>query len=165
MDLVGQLGYSEYGGSLSGNMQALGRFDYASGFLGVEAAWSIPNRSNRARLAASQLRRTRAEIDLRKFEQSIFLQLETAAKRVELNRKRIQAARKARELAEVSLHAEGKRLRAGTSRMFFVLELQEDLAAAQIRELLASSDCSKAVAEYDRQLGRTLQRHQIVIAD
>jgi outer membrane protein TolC len=59
------------------------------------------------------------------------------------------------------LEAELKRLRAGTGSTFDVLYQQEQLSYAEINEAAAQSDHIKALAEYDRQLGRTLATHHI----
>ena len=82
---------------------------------------------------------------------------------IETTQKRIEVARIARELAQLTLDAEVKKLRAGTSSTFVVLELQESLAEIETREFRAHSDARKAIAEYDRQLGTTLKTHHVVL--
>ena len=77
--------------------------------------------------------------------------------------KRVQSTRRARELAQSTLDSEVKRLRAGASTTFFVAQQQETLSFAEIREASAQADYARALAEYDRQLGVTLEKLNITI--
>jgi len=56
-----------------------------------------------------------------------------------------------------------KRFRAGTGSTYRALELQQNLALIENSEFRAASDARKAIAEYDRQLGMTLQTHRVVL--
>ncbi|MBC9890470.1 MAG: TolC family protein [Opitutae bacterium] len=59
----------------------------------------------------------------------------------------------ARELAELSLEAEQKKLEAGTTSTFFVLRLQSDLASAELREISAVANYNRSVADFNRLRG------------
>ena len=91
------------------------------------------------------------------------VQVGNAAGRIETAQKRIQADRRARELAQATLDAEEKRLRVGQSSTFFVAQQQELLSIAEVREAAAMADYHKALAEYDRQLGLTLEKLNVAI--
>ena len=54
-------------------------------------------------------------------------------------------------------------LRAGTGNTLFVLTQQEILANTQIAVDRAQTDLQRSLAEYDRQMGITLERHGITI--
>src|SRR5437764_12514375 len=62
-------------------------------------------------------------------------QIRNAAYQVEMNAKRIETTRAARELAEQRLDAERKRLDVGMSTSFLVIQAQRDLAQATTNEL------------------------------
>jgi outer membrane protein len=64
-------------------------------------------------------------------------------------------------LAERSLEAEEKKLNLGASRSFFVLELQGELADAQIRETRAVTDYHSAVVLYELEKGTILEAYGI----
>jgi outer membrane protein TolC len=114
--------------------------------------------TERGRYRAARLQEQQSETDLARVEQDIVVRVGNAANDVETGQKRIQATRKARELAQATLDAEVKRLRAGQSNTFFVSQQQEILTFAEVSEAAAQSDYHKALAEYDRQLGLTLEK-------
>src|SRR5207237_9428274 len=58
-----------------------------------------------------------------------------AAWKIEMNAKRIDTTRAARELAEQRLDAERKRFEVGMSTSFLVIQAQRDLAQARTNEL------------------------------
>ena len=78
-------------------------------------------------------------------------------------RARITAAEKARELAEQQLDAERKKFQLGSGQIRFVLQEQTNLTAAQVSEIQALVNYTKALVEFDRAIGRTLKRNNIVI--
>ena len=82
---------------------------------------------------------------------------------VEMNRAHIQSAQKARELAEQTLDAEQKKFELGVSTLFFVLQQQTNLAAAETNEIQALVNYAKALVALDRATGQTLQHNNIEI--
>ena len=64
-------------------------------------------------------------------------QVRDAAWKIEMNAKRIETTRAARELAEQRLDAEQKRFEVGMSTSFLVIQAQRDLAQAKTNELSA----------------------------
>jgi outer membrane protein len=74
-----------------------------------------------------------------------------------MNRARIEAAQKARELAEKNLDAEQKKFQLGTSTIRFVLEEQRNLVVAQSNELRALVDFTKAKNNLDKAMGKDLR--------
>ena len=65
------------------------------------------------------------------------------------NQKRVQSTRASRELQEKKLEAEQKKLAAGLSSTFFVLQAQRDLALARTIELQAISDYNKSLVDFE----------------
>jgi outer membrane protein TolC len=80
-----------------------------------------------------------------------------------MNRARIQAAEKARELSERRLDAEQKKFELGASTIRFVLEEQRNVTQAQTNEIAALVNYTKALVDYDRAIGMTLRRNNIEI--
>lgn len=130
---------------------------------GLNLTIPIPNRAGRARVEASQLGIAQALVGLKRLEQQIIVLLDNAAGAVRSGRARITASAEALRLARESLDAENRKLAEGTSTSFVVLQLQNDLAAAESAALRARTDYHKAVAAYERESGRTLDVQRVKV--
>jgi len=91
------------------------------------------------------------------------LEVRNALTQVDMNRARIEAATKARELSERRLEAEQKKFDLGASTIRFVLEEQRNVAQAQTDELQAIVNYTKALVDTDRAMGMTLKKNNIEI--
>jgi outer membrane protein TolC len=111
----------------------------------------------RADLAQSQVR-------LRSLEQQIALEVSDALRTVEMNAKRVEAYRVARELAERSLDAETKKLQVGLSTNYFVFEFQDKLANARSLELRAKLDSILSFERLEKAMGVSLDKRGFKIA-
>ncbi len=134
---------------------------------GASVSVEIPlsNRSRRADYARASVARRQSEKRLRALEQRIALEVRNAHTQLEMNRARIEATQKARELAERNLEAEQKKFQLGTSQIRFVLEEQVRLAQAQTNEVNALVSFTKAKRDLDRATGKTLEIQNIKIED
>jgi len=63
------------------------------------------------------------------------------------------------------MDAEQKKFQLGASTIFFVIQAQRDLAAAKSTEVRARVDFANADVQFDRALGRTLERSSITLDD
>jgi len=75
----------------------------------------------------------------------------------------VESTRQARIYAEAALDAEQKKLEAGKSTSFIVLQLQRDLTAARSEEIRALSEYNKAQADLAQKEGTTLERARLNI--
>jgi outer membrane protein TolC len=137
--------------------------DYNDYSWGVMVSVPLTLTTERARYRAARLQEQQSETNIARVEQNIVVQVGNAAGQIETAQKRVQATRQARELAQTTLDSEVKRFRAGQSSTFFVSQQQEILTFAEVREAAAQSDYHKALADYDRQLGVTLEKLNISI--
>jgi outer membrane protein TolC len=110
----------------------------------------------------------RAELDLdasrvteEQSRQNIVVQVRSAARDVDTAARTIVASRTAREAAEQNLEAERRRYENGMTTNFQVLQIQQQLSDARVRELQALVGYNQAVANYHRQVGDTLEAHNI----
>ncbi len=158
LDLVGSYGYSGNDTEFRVSRQQVQNGDYRSYSMGAVVSVPLTFTTERGRYRAARLQRQLSETTLQQVEQNIVVLVGNAAGQIETAQKRIQATRQARELAQATLDAEVKRLRAGQSGTFFVAQQQEILSFAEVREAAAQSDYHKALADYDRQLGVTLEK-------
>lgn len=124
----------------------------------------IPNREGRGAVNAAKLSAAQSLVSLQRLEQQIIVDVDNASGQVASARERIVSTAEASKLARESLDAGEERLRAGTSTTFEVLELQKRLVEAEFAQLRARADYNKAVNEYYRQTGTTLDVYRIKIA-
>ena len=102
-----------------------------------------------AGLARARLEHRQAEVQLKNQQMQISLQVRQAARQVQTNLKRVDTTRSARELSERMLDAEQRKLAAGTSENYLVLQAQRDLASAQNDELRAILDYQQSVVDLE----------------
>jgi outer membrane protein TolC len=163
VNLTGSYGYNGLDTDLKTSRQQLKSQDYQSYSWGVVVSLPLTFTTERGRYRAAKLQESQSETLQQQVEQNIVVQVGNAAGNIETVQKRIQATRKARELAQATLNDEVKLLRAGQSSTFVVAQVQEILAAAEVFEARAQSDYHKALADYDRQLGVTLEKLNITL--
>ncbi len=163
LDLVASLGLNGLGTTFAdsvGNVTGPSNLA-ASG--GAVFSLPIPNRTARGAAQVSELEVARALIDLKRLEQTIYIEADNAAGQIETTKKRIEASRVAREFAGRTLEASQARLASGTATTFEVLQFQRDFAQSEINEVRALTDHQKAIAEYARRTGRTLEANRILL--
>ncbi len=125
----------------------------------------IKNRSGQADYARASLAKRQFERFLKALEQRIALEVRNTYTQLEMNRARIEATQKARELAEKNLDAEQKKFKLGSVPIRFVLEEQRNLAIAQSNEVRSLVDFTKAKNDLDKAMGKTLEVHNIRVED
>jgi len=133
----------------------------------VQLSLNIPirNRPAQADSARALLEQRQAETRLQQSQNGVLVEIRNAQIALEQNRARVEAASKARVLQEQTLDAEQKKFQLGASTIFFVIQAERDVAAAQSTEVRALVDLTKAKVEFERALGRTLEVNHITIAD
>jgi outer membrane protein len=151
---------------IGGAGTALGQL-FGYNYTGYSAGFSvqIPLRNRAAQAdnarAATEQRITENRITAQ--AQQIALEVRNALTQVEMNKARIEAAQKARELAERRLDAEQKKFDLGASTIRFVLEEQRNVAQAQTDELQSLVNYTKSLVDFDRSVGMTLKKNNIEI--
>ncbi len=123
--------------------------------------YPLGNRAAKSRLTASKLAVAQLLMDIKDLEKTIVLEVREAARQIETDKKREQAARIARRLAEEKLSAEEKKFEVGLSTSFKVLEFQTDLAEEQSKELKAVIDFNKSKIKFRKVLATTLDEYNI----
>jgi outer membrane protein len=131
--------------------------------VGLVYAYPIGNHGAKANYAIATLNREKSQIDLQNAEQTIRVDVRTAARNVESGAKRIAAARANTLLQRKTLEAEQKKFDNGMSTSFEVLRIQTDLSDAQVREIQALLDNAKAVADLERAKGTLLEARGLTI--
>jgi outer membrane protein TolC len=137
--------------------------DYRSFSYGVQVSVPLTFTTERGRLRSAKYQLHQAETQLQSLEQDIVVQVGNAATDIETAYRRVESTAAARKLGQATLEAEVKRLRTGFGSTRFVLQQQELLTQQEIAQASAQADYQKALAEYDRQLGVTLERRNIQV--
>ena len=161
VDLVGSYGYSGNDTEFGVSRQQVRDEDFRSFSYGAVVSIPLTFTTERGRYRAAKLQLRQSETSLQSLEQDIVVRVGNAAGQIETTQKRVETAGRARTLAQQALDSEVKRLRAGTGSTFFVAQQQEILSDLETREYRAQADYRKALAEYDRQLGVTLEKMNI----
>jgi outer membrane protein TolC len=117
--------------------------------VGVTVSYPLGASTQETNLARAQLQYTQAQTQLENLEMQIGTQVRDAARQVLTNRKRVDSARAARDLAEQRLAAEEKKFAAGIQISFFVFQAQRDLAQARTNEIRAIADYNKSVVDFE----------------
>jgi outer membrane protein len=108
---------------------------YPTWSAGVSVSYPIGESAEEANYARAKLQHAQSEARLKSAEGRAIQQVRDAAWKIEMNAKRIETTRAARELAEQRLDAERKRFEVGMSTSFLVIQAQRDLAQAKTNEL------------------------------
>ncbi len=131
--------------------------------LGANFSMPIGNRGPRAAREAAELSIEQTLINLKDLEQTIMIDLDNTFGQITTTLLRIEATKQATILAAESLAAEEEKLRAGASTTFVVLQLQQELAAAQANQLRALLDYNNSVVDYHQRMGITLEVQRISV--
>jgi outer membrane protein TolC len=110
---------------------------YPTWTAGVSVSYPLGQSVEEANFARAKLQRSQSDERLKSAEGRVIQQVRNAAWNIEMNGKRIETTRAARELAEQRLDAERKRFDVGMSTSFLVIQAQRDLAQARTNELNA----------------------------
>lgn len=161
LDFIGRYGglgsQSDFGASVS---EAV-RFTQPNYYYGVVVSFPLSNVAERNSYRASKAAKQIAELQLKKAEQAILVEVADYINQAESRYAQVDSTRKARTYAEAALAAEWKKLQNGLSTMYMVLELQEVLRAAQTAEIQAQVSYNKALAQLAFAEGSTMARHHL----
>lgn len=138
-------------------------YDFTGYSVGVSIQIPLRNRAAQGEHARATTEKRIVENRVTATAQQIALEVRNAMTQVEMNRARIEAAEKARELAERRLDAEQKKFELGASTIRFVLEEQRNVTQAQTNDIAALVNYTKALVDLDRSMGMTLRKNNIEI--
>src|SRR5207245_7288413 len=122
---------------------------YPTWAVGVSINYPIGTSVEDANYARAQLERQQTRDRLKSAEARAVQQVRDAGWKIDMNAKRIETTRAARELAEQRLDAERRRFEVGTSTRFLVIQAQRDLAQAKTNELAATLAYELALVDFD----------------
>ena len=131
--------------------------------VGVQINLPLRNRTAEAQFGRSLVEGQRMATQREQLEQSIQVEVRNALQVVRSAEARLHAAGIARQASEQQYLSEQRKLDAGQSTVFLVLERQTALTTARGNELRAQTDLNKAIAELQRATGNALTTNNIVV--
>ena len=137
------------------------KFGYKNWSLYLSLDIPLNTAFSRGAYTAARMERREAQLRRYELERQIGLELSTVVRSASSGFQRIQATRSARELTEKKLAAEEKRLAAGLTTSYTVLQFQRDYALAISTELRALCDYNLALARLEKAKGTSLKSRQI----
>lgn len=138
-------------------------FDTRNIVVGVTIQFPLKNRTAEANLAYAQIQRDQLAALTRAQVQDIDVEVRNAVQAVETARRRVLAARAARENAELQLAGERRLYQVGRSTTFLLFQRENQLVNARNQELRAETDYNKALAELQRATSTTLQVMNVIV--
>ena len=124
--------------------------------IGVRISIPLKNTVAEANLGKSLVQRNTHRNQRDKQELQIETEVRNALQAVRSQEARLKAATDSRVAAEQLYESEQRKNLAGTSTVFLVLQRQTDLINARGREVQSQTDLNKAITQYQRSIGTTL---------
>ena len=131
--------------------------------VGVQISLPLRNRTAEANLGRSLVEGERIGTQREQLEQTIQVDVRNALQAMRSSEARLRAATATREANEQQFASEQRKLDAGQSTVFLVLERQTALTEARALELKAQTDLNKAIADLQRATGNALRVNSIVV--
>ncbi|HEV2765753.1 MAG TPA: TolC family protein, partial [Pyrinomonadaceae bacterium] len=131
--------------------------------VGVNINLPFRNRTARAALGRTLVEEERIRVQREQLEQLIQVDVRNALQLVRTAESRLRAAASARNASEQQYESERRKLDAGQSTVFLVLERQTALTNARGNELRAQTELNKAVAELQRATGNALEANRVEV--
>jgi len=150
-------------GGLGQSLSNLGSNQYNNFRVGVAISLPLHNRTAEGQLGHSLVEGNRIATQREQLEQLIQVEVRNALQSLSTAEARVRSAAIARETAEQQYESEKRKLDAGQSTVFLVLDRQTSLAVARGNELRAQTDLSKAMAELQRATGNSLTANNVTV--
>lgn len=165
LNFTGGVRYTGLGGEISSANNSTFSEDFQGEFFALTLEVPIGNRSARSAYNKSRLNERQARINVRKKELDIVVEVREAVRQVMTNIERVNATRKARELAEKRLENEEKKFEVGRTTSLEVLRAQENLAFAEFEEARAIIDYEISLGNLEKAKGTILDVYDIKLEE
>jgi HAE1 family hydrophobic/amphiphilic exporter-1 len=139
--------------------------DFPNWRLGAQFSIPLGNNEAQGRLAQRRFLHERGLVELAALRQQIIREVRISVRALEDGAAQVEASLAARDLAERNLEAEETKFENGLSTNYQVLEIQEDLAQAQLSLIRAYLDYRKALVGYRYATGTLLDFVGVDIVD
>jgi outer membrane protein TolC len=164
LDLVGGYGGQGVDSGFNSTMNDVFGFHNPEYTYGVVVSFPLSNVSERNSYQASRAAKQIAELQFKKAEQDVLIQVADFVSSIEFRFSQVAYTHQARTYAEAALDAENKKLQNGFTTGFVVLQFQEILTTARTAEIRAEADYNKALAQLAFAEGTIMERHHLSLA-
>ncbi len=141
---------------------------FTGGFVNWQVAFQVQiplkNRNVEAQLAQYRISKRQQLMQRKGTELTVQVDIRNAVQSLETNRKQVETAKVARQLAAEQLDGEEKRFQAGLSENFRVLDRQSGLSQAQFVELQSLINYKKSIITLQRAMYTLLEDNDFAIA-
>jgi len=134
-------------------------------YIGLNLNIPIRNRVAKADQYRSELEYRQAQLRLEQLKKQVRIEVRNAQYALDQTGARVEAARKARDLAQRTFDITKKEQELGAGSSYQTLSAQRDLALAELDLVGAMTTYQKAKVELDRATGTTLEHNGILIQD
>jgi outer membrane protein TolC len=134
-------------------------------YVGLNLNIPIRNRVAKADQYRSELEYRQAELRMEQLKKQVRIEVRNAQYALEQTAARVQAARKARDLAKRTFEITQKEQDLGAGSSYQTLSAQRDLSLAELDLVSAMTTFEKARVELDRATGTTLEHNGIRVQD
>jgi outer membrane protein TolC len=134
-------------------------------YVGLNLNIPIRNRVAKADQYRSELEYRQAELRMEQLKKQVRIEVRNAQYALEQTAARVQAARKARDLAKRTFEITQKEQDLGAGSSYQTLSAQRDLALAELDLVSGMTTFEKAKVELDRATGMTLEHNGIRVQD
>jgi outer membrane protein TolC len=134
-------------------------------YFGLNLSIPIRNRVAKADQYRSELEYRQAELRMEQLKKQVRIEVHNAQYALDQTGARVQAARKARDLAQRTFDITKKEQELGSGSSYQTLFAQRDLALAELDLVSAQTTYEKAKVELDRTTGQTLEHNGILLQD
>ena len=149
----------------SNALRQVGLGTFPTWTIGFTLGVPITNIGARAEAKRAELDLAQSKTDEEQTRQNIVVQVRSTVRLIDTAAKDISATRAARDAAEKNLDAERKRYENGMTTNFQVLQIQQQLSDARVRELNALVGYNKAVTAYHAAVGDLLDVRNIKVEE
>ena len=134
-------------------------------YVGLNLSIPIRNRVAKADQFRSELEYRQAELRMEQLKKQVRIEVRNAQFALDQTGARVEAAQKARDLAQRTFDITKKEQELGAGSSYQTLSAQRDLALAELDLVSAMTVYEKAKVELDRATGTTLEHNGILIQD
>jgi outer membrane protein TolC len=134
-------------------------------YIGLNLSIPLRNRVAKADQYRSELEYRQAELRSEQLKKQVRIEVRNAQYALDQTGARVEAARKARDLAQRTFDITKKEQELGAGSTYQTLSAQRDLALAELDLVSAMTTYQKAKVELDRATGTTLEHNGILIQD
>lgn len=129
--------------------------------VGVNINFPLKNKTAKAQLGKALVEKDKIETQRQQIEEQIQIDVRNALQSLRTSEARLRAAAISRENTAKQYESEQRKLDAGQSDIYKVLERQTALMTARSAELRAQTELNKAIADLQRATGNSLKANNV----